>query len=49
MFSEAVGNGFYHSEGWNRDYPRIQILTVEDLLTGMTILRMTIDASYDSP
>lgn len=34
MIEEAVGKGFYHSEGWGRDYPRIQILTVEDVLNG---------------
>ncbi|CAN5594108.1 site-specific DNA-methyltransferase [soil metagenome] len=34
MIAEAVGKGFYHSEGWNTDYPRIQILTVEDILAG---------------
>jgi hypothetical protein len=34
MRTEAASAGFYHSEGWNRDYPRVQILTVEDLLAG---------------
>lgn len=34
MIEEAVGKGFYRSEGWNKDYPRIQILTVEDVLAG---------------
>jgi hypothetical protein len=34
VITEAEGNGFYHSEGWNRDYPKLQILTIEDLLTG---------------
>lgn len=34
MIEEAVGKGFYHSEGWGKDYPRIQILTVEDVLAG---------------
>ncbi len=34
MNSEAVGKGFYPSEGWNRDYPKLQILTIEELLTG---------------
>ena len=29
--------GFFHSDGWNRDYPRIQILTIEELLTGKQI------------
>lgn len=37
MLTEAVEKGFYHSPGWNRDYPRIQIVTVEDLLTGKQI------------
>ena len=37
MLEEAVGEGFYHSPGWNRDYPRIQILTVEDLLAGKAV------------
>jgi site-specific DNA-methyltransferase (adenine-specific) len=34
MKEEAVAKGFYRSEGWNRDYPRIQILTIEELLAG---------------
>lgn len=34
MIEEAVGKGFYHSDGWNKDYPRIQILTVEEVLAG---------------
>ena len=37
MIEEAVGKGFYHSPGWNKDYPRLQILTVEDLLVGKTV------------
>ena len=32
MTSEAVSAGFYHSELWQRDYPKIQIRTVQDLL-----------------
>ncbi|MXY42928.1 MAG: site-specific DNA-methyltransferase [Dehalococcoidia bacterium] len=36
MRTEAVSAGFYHSEVWQRDYPKIQIRTVEDLLTGNT-------------
>jgi hypothetical protein len=27
--------GFYHSPGWNKDYPKIQILTITDLLDGL--------------
>jgi site-specific DNA-methyltransferase (adenine-specific) len=34
MLKEATEAGFYHSEGWNKDYPKIQILTVEDILNG---------------
>ncbi len=34
MLAEATGAGFYHSPGWGRDYPRVQILTIEDLLKG---------------
>lgn len=37
MIEEAVGSGFYHSPGWNKDYPKIQILTVEDLLSGKNV------------
>lgn len=32
MNTEAVSTGFYHSPGWSQDYPRIQILTIEELL-----------------
>jgi site-specific DNA-methyltransferase (adenine-specific) len=37
MLTEANSSGFYHSEGWNRDYSRLQILTIEDLLNGKKI------------
>ena len=37
MTVEAVEKGFYHSPGWNRDYPRLQILTVEDILAGKQV------------
>jgi site-specific DNA-methyltransferase (adenine-specific) len=30
MISEAVIAGFYHSQGWNQNYPRIQILTMRN-------------------
>jgi site-specific DNA-methyltransferase (adenine-specific) len=32
MLSTAISAGFYHSPGWNKDYPRIQIITIDDLL-----------------
>ena len=28
----------YHSPGWNHGYPRLQILTIPQLLQGVTIL-----------
>jgi len=34
MKTEAVSAGFYHSELWDEDYPRIQICTIEELLAG---------------
>ena len=34
MRTEAVSAGFYHSDLWQRDYPKIQIRTVEELLAG---------------
>jgi site-specific DNA-methyltransferase (adenine-specific) len=37
MQNEAASAGFFHSEGWHRDYPRIQILTVEELLAGKQV------------
>ena len=37
MQVEAVSAGFYHSPIWNRDYPKIQILTIEELLKGKTV------------
>ena len=34
MIEEAAGKGFYTSPGGNKDYPRRQILTVEEILAG---------------
>ena len=34
MQLEAVSAGFYHSELWKRDYPKVQIQTVGELLDG---------------
>ena len=39
-YHELVTNasaGFYHSPNWNKDYPRVQILTIEDLLAGAAV------------
>jgi hypothetical protein len=37
MRTEAADAGFYHSPGWNKDSPRIQVLTVQALLAGKKI------------
>ncbi|MFZ5905029.1 MAG: DNA methyltransferase [Chloroflexota bacterium] len=37
MVTEAVSGGFYHSNLWQKDYPRVQILTVKELLDGKGI------------
>ena len=34
MQKEADEKGFYHSPDWNKDYPRLEILTVEQILNG---------------
>lgn len=37
MKEEAVKAGFYFSSGWNQNYPKIQILTIEELLNGQSV------------
>jgi site-specific DNA-methyltransferase (adenine-specific) len=37
MQHEAVSAGFYHSPIWNKDFPKLQILTIEQLLSGATV------------
>ena len=37
MQTEAVSAGFYHSPNWQKDYPKLQILTIERLLSGATV------------
>jgi hypothetical protein len=37
MEKEAVTAAFYRSPGWQRDYPRIQTLTIEELLEGAKV------------
>lgn len=37
MIAEAAAAGFYQSPGWGQSYPRLQILTVGDLLHGATL------------
>jgi site-specific DNA-methyltransferase (adenine-specific) len=37
MQKEAVATGYYHSPLYGRDYPKIQILTIEELLQGKKV------------
>jgi site-specific DNA-methyltransferase (adenine-specific) len=37
MRTEAAGAGFYRSPGWHKDYPRLQIISVADLLAGKQV------------
>jgi site-specific DNA-methyltransferase (adenine-specific) len=37
MAKEAASAGLYHSQGWGKKYPRLQILTIEQLLDGKRI------------
>jgi site-specific DNA-methyltransferase (adenine-specific) len=37
MITEAAAAGFYHSPGWGQEYPRIQILTIQELLGGAAV------------
>jgi site-specific DNA-methyltransferase (adenine-specific) len=37
MVTEALTAGSYHSEIWDKDYPRIQIISIEELLNGVEL------------
>jgi DNA modification methylase len=37
MEREAVAAGSYHAPLWNRDYPKLQILTIDELLHGREV------------
>jgi site-specific DNA-methyltransferase (adenine-specific) len=37
MLTEASSGGFYHSDLWEKDFPRVQILSIEDLLNGAEV------------
>ncbi len=40
MQREAAAAGFYRSPGWQKDYPKIQILTIDDLMHHRADVRM---------
>jgi len=37
MIQEAISCGFYESEMWGKRHPKLQLLTIEDLLGGKQI------------
>jgi len=37
MLTEAAAAGVYRSPGWGRDYPRLQVLTIAELLGGAEV------------
>jgi hypothetical protein len=37
MKTEAITSGFYESALWGRKYPKVQLFTVEELLTGKKV------------
>jgi site-specific DNA-methyltransferase (adenine-specific) len=37
MLTEAVSAGYFHSQTWNRDYPKLQIITIGELLAGKQV------------
>lgn len=49
MMREAVAAGLYHSDLWQRDYPRVQIRTVKELIDGKGIDLPPIPNIYGEP
>jgi site-specific DNA-methyltransferase (adenine-specific) len=39
MLTEAAAAGHYESKTWNQSYPRLQLFTVEQLLSGLQVKR----------
>ena len=46
MRGEASATGFYRSEVMNRDYPRLQILTIEELLHNPDVFKIPPGGEY---
>ena len=46
MKKEAVSAGYYFSEGWNQSYPKIQILTIEELMSGAKVNMPPINITF---
>lgn len=37
MKTEAISAGFYKSEVWQKEYPKIQIITIDELINGVEV------------
>lgn len=46
MHTEAVTSGYYTSEFFGRDFPKIQILTIEELLSGKSVQMPTDSVAF---
>jgi len=46
MNREAVSAGHYESKSWGKHYPKIQILTIKQLLNGHTIQMPPVRATF---
>lgn len=38
MLTEAAAAGLYHNDFWQKDYPRVQVITVEEMLHGKRLV-----------
>ena len=46
MITAAAAAGHYHSPGWNRDYPALQIFTIEELLAGRRVVMPSTSTTF---
>jgi len=46
MKVEAVSAGSYHSQLWDRDFPKIQIITIEELFQGKMLNMPPVTSPY---
>jgi len=46
MRAEASSAGYYHSEVMNRDYPRIQVMTIEELMQNPELFKIPPGGDY---
>ncbi len=46
MSAEAASAGYYFSPGWQKEYPKVQIFTIEDLISGKTADMPPIHATF---